>query len=314
MDNLANLAEQAVWWEARISEADAARLPALPATSPVSVRIRRPAAPLAALIDSYYFVETTEATTDLVLASPGNIRFAPRGTWVQTVKNIHVPTPDRSALFGPTDRTAMFGPTGAGLLIGAGLTPLGWAQFFDIPANRMSNKVVELGDVVGHEIADRLATAIENAPGDEVVADTLDDWLTARAAARPAPDARIATVHRALLTIPEDVPAFARAARVSERTLYRLCGRAFGFSPKSLLRQKRFQRTLERVRGVLDRPLAGLIDDDYFDQAHFNRDFRQYMGMSPTAYFNSPREIMRRALEVRRAVNGLGMQGLHPIA
>ncbi len=75
---------------------------------------------------------------------------------------------------------------------------------------------------------------------------------------------------------------------MSERTLHRLCNRAFGFSPKALLRQKRFLRTLERVRGVLDRPLSGLIDDGYFDQAHFNREFREFMGMTPTDYFNSP--------------------------
>jgi len=275
--------------------------------------MRRPAPQLAELIDAYYFVQTDRATTDLVLASPGNIRFAPRGTWVQTVNGVVVPTPDRAALFGPTDRTAVFGPTGPGLMLGAGLTPLGWAQFFDIPANRMSNKVAELGDIVGYATADPLATAIENAASDEAVGEILDSWLIGRAAARPAADPRIAAVHRALLTVPEDVAAFARAAGVSGRSLHRLCAQAFGFPPKALLRQKRFQRTLERVRGVLDQPLAGLIDDDYFDQAHFNRDFRQYMGMSPTAYFHSPREIMRRAAEARRAATGLGIQGLHPI-
>jgi len=225
-----------------------------------------------------------------------------------------VPTPDRSALFGPTDRTALFGPTGPGLMIGVGLTPLGWAQFLDIPASRMSNKVTELSDHIGSADAGELATAIETAANDEGVGEILDAWLIARASSRPAADPRISAVHRALLTVPEDVAAFACSARVSERTLHRLCTLAFGFPPKALLRQKRFQRTLERVRGVLDQPLAGLIDDDYFDQAHFNRDFREYMGMSPTAYFNSPREIMRRAIEIRRGVTGRGMQGLHPIA
>ncbi len=287
--------------------------PPLPGGAPVSVRVRRPAPRLADFIDSYYFVETTQATTDLVLPSPGNIRFAPRGTWVQTVEGVHVPTPDRSALFGPTGRTAQFGPTGPGLMIGAGLTPLGWVQLFDVPANRMSNKVAELADFVGTEDADWLATAVETAAHDEAVAEVLDTWLTERATRRPAADPRIGAVHRALLTNPRDVSAFASAVPVSERTLHRLCVQAFGFPPKALLNQKRFQRTLERVRGALDQPLVGLIDDGYCDQAHFNREFRKYMGMTPKAYFNSPREIMRRAAHVRRAVNGLGIQGLHPV-
>ncbi|MEI9849990.1 MAG: helix-turn-helix domain-containing protein [Sphingomonas sp.] len=293
--------------------AETAQPSSIPPPSPVSIRILRPDSRLAALIDSYYFVETDRATTDMVLSSPGNIRFAPRGSWVQTVNGVVVPTPQRSALFGPTSRTAVFGPTGPGLMIGAGLTPLGWVQLFDLPASQLSNKVAELGAVVGTADADALATAVEGAPDDAAAGRLLDDWLIARAAARPRADARIAAVHRALLTIPDDVAAFAVAAGVSERTLHRLCAQAFGFPPKALLRQKRFQRTLERVRGVLDRPLSGLIDDDYFDQAHFNREFREFMGMSPTAYYNSPREIMRRAAEVRRAVNGRGIQGLHPL-
>lgn len=289
-----------------------AEAPQLP-QAPVSVRIRRPAPELAALIDSYYFVETNQAVTDLVLASPGNIRFAPRGTWVQTVNGVVVPTGERAALFGPTSRTAVFGPTGPGLMIGAGLTPLGWAQLLDVPASVLSDKVVELGDVIGTGEADIVADAVSDARDDQGVSSILDDWLVARAAARPAADPRIAKIHRTLLNIPDDVPAFADAAGVSERTLHRLCGQAFGFAPKRLLRLKRFQRTLERVRGILDQPLSGLIDDDYFDQAHFNREFRRFMGMTPSAYFNSPREIMRRALESRRAVTGNGIQGLHPI-
>lgn len=284
------------------------------AAAPVQIRIVQPAAALAGLIESYYIVETRQSVSDHYLASPGNIRFAPKGEWVLTVEGTWVPTPKRSALFGPADRAAVFGSDGPGIMLGAGLTPLGWAQMFDVPARRMSNRVQELSDFVGKEDADGIATAIESAPDDAAIGRALDQWLVARAASRPPADPRIAAIHRTLLAIPADVAEFAAAAGMSERTLSRFCDRAFGFSPKALLRQKRFLRTLERVRGVLDRPLGGLIDDDYFDQAHFNRDFRYFMGMSPTEYFNSPREIMRRAAEVRRALNVPGMQGLHPTA
>ncbi|RYD52487.1 MAG: AraC family transcriptional regulator [Sphingomonadales bacterium] len=292
---------------------DAAMNAADPAR-PVSIRMLRPSEALSGLIDAYYIVETFGPMQDRYLAGPGNIRFAPRGEWILTVDGYSGPAADRAALFGPTDRSGMFGPTGPGMLLGAGLTPVGWAHLFDISADTLSNDVCELADVIGRDEADAIASAIDAAPDDAAIAAALDSWLVARMQSRPLPDPRIAKVHRALLDVPDDVTAFAAAANVSERTLRRLCLKAFGFPSKALLRQKRFQRTLERVRGVLDKPLTDLVDDGYYDQAHFNRDFRDYMGMSPTEYFNSPREIMRRSAEVRRTLNGAGLQGLHPAA
>ncbi|MBU1377467.1 MAG: helix-turn-helix domain-containing protein [Alphaproteobacteria bacterium] len=197
-------------------------------------------------------------------------------------------------------------------MLGAGLTPLGWATMFDAEAAGMANQVRTLGDFVGPADADGLYADLMAAPDDAGIAAVLDAWFIARDAARPPADPRIAVVHRELLEPHEDVASLAAAVEVSERTLHRLCDRAFGFTPKQLLRQKRFLRTLERVRGVLDQPLSGVIDDGYYDQAHFNRDFRQFMGMTPTEYFNSPREIMRRSAVLRRELNGLGLQGLHP--
>ena len=60
-----------------------------------------------------------------------------------------------------------------------------------------------------------------------------------------------------------------------------------------------------------DQPLGQLIDSGYYDQAHFNRDFKAYMGMTPLAYFRLPREALRRAVEERRRVLGAPVQGLH---
>lgn len=285
-----------------------------PERATVSIRMLRPAAALSGLVDAYYIVETFGPMQDRYLAGPGNIRFRTKGDWVLTIDGVVHPTPQRAALFGPTDRSGMFGPRDAGVMLGAGLTPSGWVTLFDVAAAEMSGKVCELAAMIGAAESDAIAGAIEAAADDAGIAAALDRWLIARVAARPSADPRIAAINRALLSVPHDVGDLARAADVSERTLQRLCVRAFGFPPKELLRQKRFQRTLERVRGVLDQPLTGLIDEDYYDQAHFNRDFRHYMGMTPLQYFHSPREIMRRSAEVRRSLNGAGVQGLHPSA
>jgi AraC-like DNA-binding protein len=280
--------------------------------APLSVRFLRPAAGLAGLVDAYYILDAWQAVSDHLLAGPGNVRFQLAGEWRLTADGVHRPTPQQSALFGPTDRAAVFASMGRAVMLGAGLTPLGWAKLFDADAGDLANRVQELSDFVGQADAERLYQDLTGADGDAAIATVLDAWFLARDAARPAPDPRVAVIHRELLAPHLDVTALAAAVGVSERTLHRLCNRAFGFTPKALLRQKRFLRTLEQVRGVLDQPLSGLIDEAYYDQAHFNRDFRQFMGMTPTEYFNSPREIMRRSAELRRELNGLGLQGLHP--
>lgn len=280
--------------------------------APLSVRFLRPAADLSHLLDAYYILDAWEAVSDHLLAGPGNVRFQLAGEWRLTADGVHMPTPQQSALFGPTDRAAVFASTGRAIMLGAGLTPLGWAKLFDADASRLANRVRELSDFVGAADADRLYRDLTAAADDAQIAAVLDAWFAARAAVRRPPDPRVATIHRELLAPHADVASLAAAVGAPERTLHRLCLRAFGFTPKSLLRQKRFLRTLEQVRGVLDQPLSGLIDDAYYDQAHFNRDFRQFMGMTPTEYFNSPREIMRRSALLRRELNGLGLQGLHP--
>ena len=108
-----------------------------------------------------------------------------------------------------------------------------------------------------------------------------------------------------------DVPGFAETMGVSERTLNRICLRVFGFPPKRLLRRQRFLRTLDRVRGRLDMLLSELLQDGCYDQAHFVREFRAFLGSMPSDDFHSPREVLRRADIARLQVVGATMQGVH---
>ena len=108
-----------------------------------------------------------------------------------------------------------------------------------------------------------------------------------------------------------DVPGFAETVGVSERTLNRICLRAFGFPPKRLLRRQRFLRTLDRVRDRLDMPLSELLQDGYYEQAHFIREFRAFVGSTPSDDFHSPRDVLRRAAVARLRVVGATMQGVH---
>jgi AraC-like DNA-binding protein len=140
----------------------------------------------------------------------------------------------------------------------------------------------------------------------------LDARLGPRAQAAAIVDPAVGRAAGALLTGDiRSIGAFARQVGVSTRTLDRLCRRVFGFAPKRLLRRQRFLRTLERIGGRAGLPLGAVLDEGYADQAHFTREFRAFMGMTPSAYYDLPRNVLRRAAESRLAVIGQPLQGLH---
>jgi AraC-like DNA-binding protein len=88
-----------------------------------------------------------------------------------------------------------------------------------------------------------------------------------------------------LLEHPEGrrVDDVARATGTSERELQRLFKEYVGVSPKWVIQRYRLHEALARVEAGFD-SAALAADLGYFDQAHFTRDFRALIGVSPGAY------------------------------
>jgi AraC-like DNA-binding protein len=66
--------------------------------------------------------------------------------------------------------------------------------------------------------------------------------------------------------------------------LARLCRRAFGFSPKFLMRRQRLQSMVAELDRRAYAEWRQFLDPRYVDQSHFIRDFRDFYGMAPTQY------------------------------
>lgn len=274
------------------------------------VQFALPAPALRPLITTYYHVTAPGPVEDYLHPEWGNIRFSLHGRWDVARPGSLDPTPQRHSLFGPTDRTGIVTSPGDAAMLGIGLTALGWAMLIDRPADAHANRVCDLDQVWG-AAAGHCWQALCAADWAAVPA-LLDGVFTARAAAAPPPDPLIEVVQAALIDGHIDTAhGFAERLGLNDRTLARLCQRVFGFAPKRLLRRQRFLRTLAEIGDRLDQPLSSLLDGGYFDQPHFNREFRAFMGMTPLAYFHSPRQIMRRAAIERLRTAGAVVQGLH---
>jgi len=108
------------------------------------------------------------------------------------------------------------------------------------------------------------------------------------------------------------VAELAARAGESTTTLNRLCHRAFGFTPKLLLRRQRFMRSLAQF--MLDPSLRwiGALDGHYHDQAQFIREFRRFMGMTPGEYAALPHPVLDAFVNERLRVSGSPVQTLDP--
>ncbi|MEN9933401.1 MAG: hypothetical protein RIS17_1974 [Pseudomonadota bacterium] len=270
-----------------------------------------PAPPLRPWLTTYYCVHCDGPLVDQLHPEWANIRFTISGEWRVELPGSNDPTPAHAALFGPTDISGSVRCTNGGTMVGIGLTGLGWATLIGRDADAHANRVEELSDILGPAAATLWADLCA-APDWAARVALLDDVFGRLVAAAPPADPLIARVQQALVTADLDtVVHFAEGLGVTERTLSRLCHRVFGFAPKRLLRRQRFLRTLANIGDQLDPPLGVLLDGGYYDQSHFIREFKAYMGMTPLAYFHSPRQMMRRAATERQRAAGARMQGLH---
>jgi transcriptional regulator GlxA family with amidase domain len=76
-----------------------------------------------------------------------------------------------------------------------------------------------------------------------------------------------------------------RASQYSHRAFIALFRQATGLSPKRYARLMRFQQLLEALRRAPAASLSELaLAGGYSDQAHMQREFREFAGVTPLQY------------------------------
>jgi AraC-like DNA-binding protein len=84
------------------------------------------------------------------------------------------------------------------------------------------------------------------------------------------------------------IGALSRNLACSRKTLIQRFHAQVGLSPKAVASILRFAHAVERIRAVDEESWADLaIACGYYDQAHFNRDFRRYSGRTPRQFYAS---------------------------
>jgi AraC-like DNA-binding protein len=174
----------------------------------------------------------------------------------------------------------------AAQLIAASLHPAHAGPFLDIVGADIVNRVVPLDDLLARH-ASRLADRLEETPS--IVGRFLlfEDFLRERLrrARRIAPAAARAVA--AIIGAGGAVASTDLAHRLgcSRRYLEKHLATEVGLPPKQFARLVRFGHAVERIR-TSDRVEWGGVAQScgYYDQAHFNRDFRAFTGVTPSEF------------------------------
>ena len=76
---------------------------------------------------------------------------------------------------------------------------------------------------------------------------------------------------------------------MSRRRFIEVFAEEVGFTPKLYLRLQRFKRVLNHVYGASQIDLSEVAYlHGYADQPHFNREFREFSGLTPSQYLARP--------------------------
>jgi AraC-like DNA-binding protein len=179
-----------------------------------------------------------------------------------------------------------------GAVFAVKFTPGGFYPFAGVPVSRFSDKTMRLRDVFGAK-GDELDRAVLAENTDLSRINVVESFLRTR---RPAVDENVPKVseicyevakERGILKVHDLVDRYG----LNERMLQRLFARYIGVSPKWVIQRYRLHEAAERLatgESVSQTELA--LNLGYSDQAHFIRDFKTIVGLSPAAYARATRQ------------------------
>ena len=217
-----------------------------------------------------------------------------------------------------TGKATVFGPTSGavktrsecGVVVGAGITPVGWLAL-NLQSARLWADRVGSADQAGFRAIDSLHARALELDKDEDVKDLFDDYFREQINTHQRGLEMVEKIMQAMLDADRTrVGDLAQGFAISERTFQRLCAAAFGFAPQLLLRRARFLRSLAAIREVEPAERSASIDESYTDYSHFIRDSHRFLGKSPGAFLKGQSQMAVKSLEYRRKVLGQSTQAL----
>jgi hypothetical protein len=196
----------------------------------------------------------------------------------------------RAMVLGQISEPFFVEPVGVVNSFAARFYPYGFANFTTINIKDLANKETELNRVFGETLANDLEHKIVNATSTRQRIEIVDDFLLHRLKEEIIVDSILKSTIDAILATKGAVPinSILKGDLSKRRQLERNFSKQVGLSPKQLGRVIRLQAALKMLLNQQSESLTKIAyESQYFDQAHFIKDFKEFTGISPKEFYKT---------------------------
>jgi len=196
----------------------------------------------------------------------------------------------RAMVLGQTIEPFYIEPTGYVNTFAIRFYPYGFANFVSIPIKNLANKETPIELLFGEKTAKLLEQKIIDAANSGERIEIIENFLLGKLKEKTTIDHIVKTTIDALFATngSASVSEILKADLSKRRQLERNFKKQIGVSPKQLGKVIRLQTALKMLLNKKEENLTDIAyQSEYFDQAHFTKDFKEFTGINPKEFLGN---------------------------
>lgn len=259
----------------------------------MNYQVFEPCKDLSSLVKCYWTLEShKEPSTEKQTIVPDGCMemiFHYGDLYKQYLENGNCILQPKCFVVGQLTRPLEIEPTGETGIFSVRFYPEGFLPFATMPIKDMENKAISLEQLFGNEGL-KIEQLIVNAASTPEKILQIETFLMSRLISLETIDNIIKSTIETILTAHGQlsVSVLSKQNNINRRQLERKFSAAIGLSPKQLSKTIRLQNTLKLLINKKFTSLTALAyEGDYYDQAHFIKDFREFTGLTPKEFYGN---------------------------
>ena len=252
-----------------------------------------PSQDLATLVKCYWTLESPgeETPEKQTIVSDGCMEmiFHYGDLYRQYIENGGSIIQPRCFVIGQLTRPLEIEPTGGTGIFSVRFHPNGFLPFATLPIKEMENTAVSLEKLFGKD-GQEIEQQVLNARSAPERINFVETFLLNRLTDVKTVDRIVKSTVETILTANGQlsIDELSRQTNINRRQLERKFSSAIGLSPKQLSKTIRLQTTLKMLLSKKFTSLTALAyENEYYDQAHFIKDFKELTGFTPKEFYGS---------------------------